>query len=90
MLEGELSELERPCPARDRLVHGVFLTPLQTFALLVQYATEIRQERGPIVRSVTMTRMIDRLGEPYLTTRGARRLLYRPLGTGARPENTAR
>jgi phosphomannomutase len=31
----------------------------------VQYATQIRGERGPIVRSVTMTRMIDRLGERF-------------------------
>lgn len=45
--------------------HGRFLTPLQTFALLVQYMLEVRGERGPIVRSMTMTRMIDRLGERY-------------------------
>jgi phosphomannomutase len=44
---------------------GRFLTPLQTFALLVQYMLEVRGERGPIVRSMTMTRMIDRLGERY-------------------------
>jgi phosphomannomutase len=44
---------------------GHFITQLQTFALLVYYFLEIRGERGPIVRSVTMTRMIDRLGELY-------------------------
>ncbi len=44
---------------------GQFLTSLQTFALLVRYATEIRGDRGPIVRSLTMTRMIDRLGERF-------------------------
>jgi phosphomannomutase len=44
---------------------GTFITQLQTFALLVHYYLEVRGERGPIVRSVTMTRMIDRLGELY-------------------------
>lgn len=44
---------------------GRFITQLQTFALLVHYTLEVRGERGPIVRSVTMTRMIDRLGELY-------------------------
>lgn len=44
---------------------GNFITQLQTFALLVYYFLEVRGERGPIVRSVTMTRMIDRLGELY-------------------------
>ena len=45
--------------------HGRFITQLQTFALLVYYFLEVRGERGPIVRSVTMTRMVDRLGELY-------------------------
>lgn len=45
--------------------NGRFITQLQTFALLVHYMLEVRGERGPIVRSVTMTRMIDRLGEIY-------------------------
>ena len=44
---------------------GRFVTQLQTFALLVYYQLEVRGERGPLVRSVTMTRMIDRLGEHY-------------------------
>ncbi|MDA1009904.1 MAG: phosphoglucomutase/phosphomannomutase family protein, partial [Chloroflexi bacterium] len=44
---------------------GRFITQLQTFALLVYYFLEVREERGPIVRSVTMTRMVDRLGEIY-------------------------
>ncbi len=44
---------------------GRFITQLQTFALLVYYFLEIRGERGPIVRSVTMTKMVDRLGELY-------------------------
>lgn len=41
---------------------GRYVTSLQTFALLVRYLLEERGERGPIVRSVTSTRMIDRLG----------------------------
>ena len=44
---------------------GRFITQLQTFALLVYYFLEVRGERGPIVRSVTMTKMVDRLGELY-------------------------
>ncbi|MBM3139987.1 MAG: phosphoglucomutase/phosphomannomutase family protein [Chloroflexi bacterium] len=44
---------------------GRFVTQLQTFALLVHYFLEIRGERGPIVRSVTMTRMVDKLGERF-------------------------
>jgi phosphomannomutase len=45
--------------------HGRFVTQLQTFALLAHYLLKVRGERGPLVRSVTMTRMIDRLGERY-------------------------
>jgi alpha-D-glucose phosphate-specific phosphoglucomutase len=44
---------------------GGFVDQLQTFALLAYYFLEIRGERGAIVRSVTTTRMIDRLGETY-------------------------
>lgn len=45
--------------------NGRFITQLQTFALLTHYLVTVRGERGPIVRSVTMTRMVDRLGELY-------------------------
>ena len=44
---------------------GRFITQLQTFALLVHYLLVVRGERGPLVRSVTTTRMVDRLGEKY-------------------------
>ena len=44
---------------------GRFVTQLQTFALLVYYLLEVRGERGPIVRSITTTRMVDRLGERF-------------------------
>ncbi|MDD5191027.1 MAG: phosphoglucomutase/phosphomannomutase family protein [Dehalococcoidales bacterium] len=45
--------------------HGCFLTQLQTFALLALYLLEIRRERGAIVKTVTSTGMLDRLGELY-------------------------
>src|SRR4030095_12014850 len=50
--------------------HGTFITQLQTFALLTHYLLRGRGEggqgeRGPLVRSVTTPRMIDRLGERY-------------------------
>ena len=45
--------------------NGVFLTQLQVFALLCLYLLEIRGERGPLVKTITTTSMIDRLGELY-------------------------
>ena len=44
---------------------GVFLTPLQVFALLCLYLLEVRKERGAIVKTLTSTTMLDRLGEIY-------------------------
>jgi len=44
---------------------GRFLTQLQTFALLALYLLEVRKERGAIVKTVTATSMLDRLGEIY-------------------------
>ena len=44
---------------------GTFVDQLQTFALLCYYLLEYRGKRGPMVRSITSTRMIDRLGELY-------------------------
>ena len=44
---------------------GRFLTTLQTFALLCLHQLESLDRRGPLVRSITMTSMIDRLGEIY-------------------------
>lgn len=44
---------------------GNFLTQLQVFALLALYLLEIRGERGAIVKTVTSTSMLDRLGELY-------------------------
>jgi phosphomannomutase len=44
---------------------GRFLTQLQVFALLTYYLLEVRGLRGPIVKSVTTTRMVQRLGNLY-------------------------
>ena len=44
---------------------GYFITPLQTFALLALYLLEIKGERGTLVKSLTSTGMVFRLGELY-------------------------
>ncbi|UCG82880.1 MAG: phosphoglucomutase/phosphomannomutase family protein [Dehalococcoidia bacterium] len=45
--------------------YGSFITPLQMFALLALYLLEVRSERGAIVKSITTTDMVYRLGELY-------------------------
>ncbi|HEY8172623.1 MAG TPA: phosphoglucomutase/phosphomannomutase family protein, partial [Dehalococcoidia bacterium] len=44
---------------------GNFINQLQVFGLLAYYLLEYRGERGPIVKSVTTTAMVQRLGEIY-------------------------
>jgi phosphomannomutase len=44
---------------------GGFVTQLQVYALLMRYLVEARGWRGPVVRSINMTSMADRLGEIY-------------------------
>jgi len=44
---------------------GVFLTPLQVFALLSLYLLETRGERGALVKTITTTSMLYRLGEIF-------------------------
>ena len=44
---------------------GRFLTTLQSFALLCLHQLDVLQRRGPLVRSITMTSMVDRLGAIY-------------------------
>ncbi len=44
---------------------GEFLTTLQTFAILCMHLLENLGQDGPLVRSITMTSMIDRLAEEY-------------------------
>ncbi len=45
--------------------NGRFLTQLQVFALICLYLLEVRGERGALVRTITSTSMINRLGELY-------------------------
>ncbi|MCL2678768.1 MAG: phosphoglucomutase/phosphomannomutase family protein [Dehalococcoidia bacterium] len=42
--------------------HGNFLTQLQVYALLALYFLEVRGERGAIVKTITTTNMLNRLG----------------------------
>ncbi len=44
---------------------GEFISPLQLFALLALYLLEVRGERGPIIKTVTTTSMLNRLGELF-------------------------
>jgi len=44
---------------------GRFINQLQVFALLAYYLLEVRGERGAIVKSITTTRMVQKLGELY-------------------------
>jgi len=44
---------------------GNFLTQLQVFALLALYLLEVRQQRGAIVKTITATSMLYRLGEIF-------------------------
>lgn len=45
--------------------NGKFVTQLQVFALLALYLLEVRGERGAIVKTLTATSMIYRLGELF-------------------------
>jgi len=45
--------------------NGRYIDQLQTFGLIVYHLLEVRGERGPIVKSITTTRMVQRLGELY-------------------------
>ena len=53
----------------DRLgvvdARGRFVTTLEAFALLCYYQLEVLGNRGPLVRSITMTSMVDKLGKAY-------------------------
>ncbi len=42
---------------------GNYLTTLQVFALLALYLLEVRGQRGAIVKTITSSAMLDRLGE---------------------------
>lgn len=45
--------------------HGNFVNQLQVFALLAYYLLEVRKERGPIVKTLSTTSMLDKLGKLY-------------------------
>jgi phosphomannomutase len=44
---------------------GSFLTPLQVFALLALYLLDVRGERGTIIKTITSSSMLYRLGELF-------------------------
>jgi phosphomannomutase len=44
---------------------GKFINQLQVFALLAYYLLEIRNERGPIIKTLSTTSMLNKLGEIY-------------------------
>jgi len=45
--------------------HGRFVNQLQVYALLAYYLLEVRGERGAIVKTLSTTSMLERLGEIY-------------------------
>jgi len=45
--------------------HGVFIDQLQMYSLLTLYALEVRGWRGPIVKTVSTSSMLNKLGEMY-------------------------
>lgn len=45
--------------------NGRYVNTLQVFSLLCLLLLDIRQQSGPIVKSITMSSMVDRLGEIY-------------------------
>lgn len=45
--------------------HGVFINQLQMYGLLALYLLEVRGERGPIVKTLSTTTMLQKLGAIY-------------------------
>jgi alpha-D-glucose phosphate-specific phosphoglucomutase len=45
--------------------HGTFVNQLQVYALLAMYFLEVRGERGAIVKTLSTTSMLERLGAIY-------------------------
>ena len=45
--------------------HGRYVTTLDTFSILAQYLLEQKQQRGAIVKSVTSSIALNKLGEAY-------------------------
>ena len=44
---------------------GTFVNQLQVYGLLAYYLLEVRGERGPIVKTLSTTKMLNKLGEIY-------------------------
>ncbi len=45
--------------------NGKFINQLQVYALLALYVLEVRGERGPLVKTLSQSYMVDKLGELY-------------------------
>jgi alpha-D-glucose phosphate-specific phosphoglucomutase len=45
--------------------HGRFIDQLRVYGLLGYYFLEVRGERGPIVKTISTTKMLNKLGEKY-------------------------
>ncbi|HXF61535.1 MAG TPA: phosphoglucomutase/phosphomannomutase family protein, partial [Caldilineaceae bacterium] len=45
--------------------HGAFIDQLRVFGLLAYYLLEVRGLRGPIVKTISATSMLDKLGKLY-------------------------
>lgn len=45
--------------------NGTFVNQLQVYALLAYYLLEVRQQRGPIVKTLSTTSMLEKLGKLY-------------------------
>ena len=45
--------------------HGVFVNQLQVYALLAYYLLEVRKEQGAIVKTLSTTSMLEKLGKLY-------------------------
>jgi len=45
--------------------NGKFINQLQVYALLAYYLLEVRKEHGPIVKTLSTTSMLDKLGKLY-------------------------
>lgn len=46
---------------------GRYLSSLQVFSLLTHYLLETKKTKGPIIKSITTSKMIDKLGKHYNT-----------------------
>jgi phosphomannomutase len=68
--------------------NGIYVSTLQSFSLLVYYFLEVKKLKGPIVKSVTNSQAIDKLGarnqvEVYETPVGFKHLGLKMVQTGA-------